>query len=87
MSHAIVCNNCGDVLVLQANGDDENGESAGWLQVAVRDGEVWDACTRSCAVELLSDDGPVRPILDAHAEMVAEIARTVREGREDEQRP
>jgi hypothetical protein len=65
MSDAKVCDYCGAKLILDGPGrSDANGEIAGWVRVVVTDAE-WDACTRSCATQLLADDGPVRPVIDA----------------------
>ena len=85
MSDALRCDNCGTYLDLDKRGEDENGEVAAWLKVSDHNREAeWDACTRSCAIELLGDAGPVRPVIDAHAEVIAEIARTIREARDDD---
>lgn len=81
MAKALVCDNCGDKLIVNERGDDEAGESVAWLQVG-NSQYSWDACTRGCAHTLI--DGPVREVVDAHTEVVAEIARTIREERERE---
>jgi hypothetical protein len=79
MADSITCDNCGQTLVLGRNGDDEMGEIAAWLKLSTKS-HSWDACTRSCAHELL--DGPAGAIIDAQTEVIAEIARTIREDRE-----
>lgn len=79
---AITCDNCGVVLRLdhQSGTSDSNGELSAWIRLGGQDGPWFDACTRQCAHELL--DGALGQAVDAQAEMVAEIARTIREDRE-----
>lgn len=79
---AITCDNCKAVLPFDSrNGEeDERGELSAWLRLGGQHGPWFDACTRSCAHELL--DGVLGAAVDAQAEMVAEIARTIREDRE-----
>lgn len=78
MSDAKVCNNCATVLMVDARGEDPDGEIAGWVQLAIGRGAfVWDACTRACAHELL--DGLVAEVSDNYAAAVAEVARAIRQ--------
>lgn len=68
MANAKVCDNpgCKAVLILDArNGhEDEDGEINVWVTIQTADRE-WIACTRSCAIELLADGGPVAGLTDA----------------------
>ena len=82
MSRALVCDNCGVTLgPLDKNGEHESGEDAAWVQVSARGLNEWlDACTRSCAVELI-ESGPFADAVDAQAEVISSIARAVRDDR------
>jgi hypothetical protein len=84
MSDALVCDNCGAVLKFDAaNGrEDAKGEKAGWLNINVGEMTSWDACTRSCATQILADGGPIQEVADAWSEAVADVARTIREADE-----
>jgi len=86
MTDAISCDNCRAVLILDGPGsrEDANGEKAGWLNINLGDTTSWDACSRSCATELLRDGGPVQAVGDAWQEAVADVARTIRDSREDD---
>ena len=83
----MVCDNCGAVLQFDApNGrEDSKGEKAGWLNVNLGEVTSWDACTRSCAIELLADGGLIQRVSDEWSGAVADIARTIREAREDDE--
>lgn len=73
----LICENCGTVLALDGrNGDAANGENSAWITIEAGGLSV-DACSRSCAVELLGDDGPLRPVIDAWLEAITEIARSI----------
>jgi len=78
MSNAKSCNNCGAVLVLDAkNGrEDDAGELYGWVTIAAA-GLNLDACTRSCATELLADGGVLAATLDAYIEQIAWVTRAI----------
>lgn len=78
MSHAMVCDHCATVLVVDHVGDDPDGEIAGWVQLSIGRGQfTWDACTRACAHELL--EGIIQQVGDEWAEAVAHMARAIRE--------
>lgn len=80
VSAAKVCDNCGTTLVLDANGEDEDGEVNVWLRLSTTSGRLGqDACTRSCAVALLADDQPLAAALDAHLAELARISRVIAE--------
>ena len=84
MSDAIRCDNCGTVLTLDHCGEDENGEISAWLRVGTRDGKLaQDACTRACAIELLTDGTPLADAVDARMEGIAAVVRAIR-GEDDE---
>lgn len=83
MSAAVCCDNCGETLVVNDRGEDEDGEIHAWLRVGTRDGAlVQDACTRSCAIALLGDDAPLGIAVDARQEGIAEVVRVIREERQ-----
>lgn len=84
MSAAIVCDNCATVLSLLPNGDDVDGERAGWIEIEAG-GQSWDLCTRACAVHLLDDpESPLVEILELYQEAIAEVVRAINEGAEDD---
>lgn len=77
MGAAIRCDNCGVYLDVKPNGDDENGERAGWLSIEAAN-QSWDLCTRSCAVHLLDDpESPLVVLLDEWQEVIAGIVHTI----------
>lgn len=78
--NGLICDNCGTVLALDAaNGvDDEMGERAAWIVVKAGRSS-YDACTRSCATALLADGSELAAEVDAHMEVIADIARTIRD--------
>jgi hypothetical protein len=82
MSKGLICDHCGTVLELNDRGDAENGENAAWLLISTGTfGTSWDACSRSCAVQLI-EEGPIGVVLDAELEVISDIARVIREDRE-----
>lgn len=82
MSTSLTCDNCGTNLVLDhASGRSaESGEDSAWVQIGTRAGTGWDACTISCASELLA--GAVTERVNAELEVVMDVARTIREEKE-----
>lgn len=81
MSKGLICDHCETALALNARGDAENGEDAAWLRISTGGFDTsWDACSRSCAVQLI-EVGPIGPVLDAELEVISEISRTITEGR------
>ena len=76
MSKGIVCDQCGETLVLNSRGDDEMGEIAGWGAVELGDLKA-DVCSRSCAHEWLDREDVVKAS-EAWQETIAEIAAVVR---------
>lgn len=76
MSRGIVCDNCGECLVVNKNGEDEDGESSGWLKLITGVGD-YDLCTRACLAALLDDEHFVEA-MTVHAEGIAEVIRTIR---------
>lgn len=85
MSKGLICDNCGESLApLDKNGEHVSGEDAAWIMVSARGLDGWqDACTRSCAVQII-ESGPFAEAVDAQAEVIADIARTIREDRESD---
>ena len=75
-----ICDNCAAVLALDAsNGrEDSNGELAAWVEITAAS-QRWDACSRSCATELLADGGVLARPIDEHLAAIADIARVIRE--------
>lgn len=80
MSRAMVCDQCGAVLPLNARGEAESGEDAAWLSLTAG-GSTYDLCTRVCAHALLDDDD-FRASVDAYTEIITEIANVVRDERD-----
>lgn len=84
MSTQIACDNCGATVTVAPdaayNHDaDELGELGGWIRLAsYHEARYFHACTRSCAIELLSDDGAMQAVIDAATARNARIARAHR---------
>ena len=79
MSPGLICDACHVALELKPNGDDEFGERSAWITIGTTF-QTFDACTVACAEVLLA--GPVHDAADQALEVVSEIVRAVREGRE-----
>lgn len=75
MSNGIVCDNCGEVLVVNERGDAENGEEAAWLKI-ITSVDRYDLCSRACAVVLLDDPDFVER-MDTQLELIASIAHAI----------
>lgn len=82
MSRAMVCDLCHNTLTVNARGEDEAGESEAWLRLGIA-GDQFDLCTRSCLHEFI-DRPEVIAAHDARYEAIAEVARSIREAREEE---
>lgn len=84
MSRALVCDNCGTTLpLLGRNEESETGEEAAWLQVVT----TWttaDLCSRACAADFVLSAGFAERH-DAEAQAVMEVARTIRDGADDDE--
>ena len=79
MSKGRICDHCDETIAVNDRGDDENGEIAAWLSVGTLDGAIrLDACSRSCAAELLADGSPLAEAVEARLEAVAEVVRAIR---------
>jgi hypothetical protein len=77
LSRALVCDQCGSALSLNAKGEHEYGEDAAWLKISTGAyATAWDVCSRSCAVELI-DNGVVASVVDAELQSIAEIVRAI----------
>lgn len=76
MSAGVICDQCGVVLEVSARGDDEMGEYACWLKIETTYGK-YDLCSRACVVAFMEDEDFVA-VMDAQAEVVAAIARSLR---------
>lgn len=82
MSRGLICDQCGEVLAVNANGDDDAGESSAWLAVDTTFGR-FDLCTRACVVALMDDEDFVAHV-EAGQAAVAEVVQALREAREDD---
>lgn len=82
MSRALVCDNCGESLTLNARGEHDGGEDAAWLRLEVG-GQGYDLCTRSCVVAFL-EHADVIAAHDAYAESITGVARAIA-GEDDSQ--
>lgn len=79
MSRALVCDQCGEVLILDDDGEASHGEEASWVTVVGSGGcHTADLCTRACAIAWLEDPENIAA-MDEHAEMVAEMVRQEQE--------
>jgi hypothetical protein len=76
MSKAIVCDQCGSVLVVNDRGESESetGEEAAWVKIVTTFAK-YDLCTRACAHALL-DSAEFVEAMDEGAAVIAEIAGT-----------
>lgn len=83
MSEALRCDNCGTTLTVDHNGEDDAGEVYAWIRIGIKGERHLDACTRQCAHELLDDEAFIAAVDEKHAQ-VAEIARVIREHREED---
>lgn len=84
MSRGLICENCGAVTPVNRSGENriDDSESVAWIEI--RGGSMTlDACTRSCAIQLLADGTELALHVDASLEVVTDIARTIREDRDD----
>ncbi|WP_375490242.1 hypothetical protein [uncultured Jatrophihabitans sp.] len=81
--NGLICDGCGEVLALDlpSGREDSNGERAAWIEIRAGGLSV-DACTRSCATELLADGSTLARVIDAYTESIAEIARTIKDERQ-----
>lgn len=77
MSKAIVCDNCDQVLVVNDNGDDADGESAAWLTVVTTFGK-YDLCSRSCVHTLVMEDEDFALAYEAGIESIVALTRTIK---------
>ena len=84
MSKGIVCDNCGTAIALDDRGEDEAGESVAWLHISTTTNN-WDACTISCAHELM--DGPIKVTVEAWLEGVQSVIRAINEESDTEGHP
>lgn len=81
MSKGLVCDHCQSVIPLNARGEADSGEDAAWVRIStVGFDTTWDACSRSCAVELL--EGEIGAVLDAELEAITKISQAI--GGEDD---
>jgi hypothetical protein len=84
MSAGVICDNCNTVLAVMANGDDADGERAGWLTIEAG-GMSWDLCTRACALHLLDDPAsPLVGIMESYQEAIAAAVQAINAGYEME---
>lgn len=82
MSDAIQCDQCGATLVVNRHREDEDGESAAWLRLTIG-GVDADLCTRSCLHDFIEREDVVAAH-DAQYEVIADIARSICEARDEE---
>jgi hypothetical protein len=78
VSAAVLCDKCGATLRLDSRGDDEYGERSAWITLGVAE-ETLEACTTTCAIQLLQSDDIVDALAD-RLEAISNIARIIREG-------
>lgn len=86
--NGVICDNCSTALRFDTrNGrEDSQGEFAAWVKITAS-GLDLDACSRSCATELLADGSPLAQAIDAYLEMITDICRAITdqpEGDEDD---
>lgn len=55
MSDLVRCDGCLSTLVVNKRGVDPAEERAAWIQITAFS-ETFDACTTTCAVDILNDD-------------------------------
>lgn len=75
MSRAMLCDHCGDTLVVNDRGEAAGGEEAAWLKITT----TWmraDLCSRSCAVEMIQSPEFIARH-DAELEVIASIATPI----------
>lgn len=77
MSAAVLCDQCGTMLPVNARGDDEYGERAAWIGLVVA-GSDYETCTTTCAIQFLQRDDVLEALAD-QLEAISEIARVIRE--------
>lgn len=84
MSRGLVCDQCGDTLVLNARGDDQDGEKGAWLNIQVGDNSdlAADLCSRSCAIAWLEDPAVIQAMTEWQ-ECLVGVALTIKEGQDD----
>jgi hypothetical protein len=80
MSSGIICDKCGTALPLDEHGEDEDGEVYAWLHMSTKTGLDLDACTLSCARELL-DDEKISSEIAERLEPIAAVSQAVKQGR------
>lgn len=85
MSKGRVCDNCGEVVVTDDRGEDDEGVIHAWIRVGTLDDKLaGDACSRSCAIELLADDTPLSLAIEERLAGIAAVIRTLN-GEEDDE--
>jgi hypothetical protein len=82
MSKGIICDQCGTALALDDRGEDEDGEVYAWLTLTTKTDLRWDACTVSCAKELL-DKPELAESIGVALEPIANLSRVLKNGTDD----
>lgn len=83
MSKGIICDACGtSVAFTMNNRESDSGEESAWITLSADNVHDHHACTRECAKSII--DGEFGLKVEAAYEVIAEIARVMREGAEDE---
>ena len=77
MSDLIRCDGCLSTLVIDRHGQDADGECAAWVQIVAFE-QTFDACTTTCAVDILNDD-VIQSALADYTTTVMRIATIVKE--------
>lgn len=79
MAKGIICDGCGAAVKFDGNQGRESttGEESAWITLSADNVRNYHACTRECAKAII--DGDFGKEVEAAFEVIAEIARTVRE--------
>lgn len=82
MANGIVCDGCGTSVAFDsANGrESESAEESAWITLSADNVRNHHACTRECAKQIL--DGQFGKLVEEAFETIAEIARAIRDNRE-----
>lgn len=84
MAKGLICDGCGASVKFDGNRgqESETGEESAWITLSADNVRNYHACTRECAKSII--DGEFGREVEAAFEVIADIARTIREERESE---
>lgn len=80
MSQALVCDQCDTMLIVNARGESDTGEEAGWLKIVT----TWitaDVCSRACAIAHI-ESSDFAEAHDAGLEAITAVALAIRDADE-----